>query len=823
MSNITLRQNLGNTEPRSANVVVKGIGLSNIELDNNFNNINNEVELNTRNVASAYSQANSAFSAANNVAPQIAPAYNTANIALSTAILAYNNSNTKFNSSGGIISGSVDVVGSVIIEGALTVSGNVTTINANNLSIQDNMIYLNEGLSGNVNPDLGFAGAYYDTEYHHCGFFRDATDGVWKVFDNYKPEPDASIYIDTSNNTFRIADFQANNVTFGKISTSSTELVLNLNSQYFDGKSSSYYDSAISSAYSQANTGVVQAQSAFDQANNEPIAKSAFEQANTATTNAANASYLSVGTVSAARLGSGTANSSTYLAGDNVWRPIVSGATLAIDESSNTNYYVGLSSSNSGSWLTAYVAPNKLSFNPSLGWLGVNIDEPQTTLHVGGTEAIILPSGSDAQRPTGVNGMVRYSTSNNYIEMFANNTWSAISSGSSEYYYPVREQFIATANQSIFVVDGGYIPGELDVFYNGIKLRIGAEVNVSNGIDFTLATPAANNALIEISGIGTYTSAGRDLTTPRREFFVATTNQTIFNVSGGYSPGMADVYYNGSKLVNGIDVDVSSGLSVVLTNPAANGAVVDVVALDSLTYLDVVKKSGDSMTGNLTAPAFIGNGSSLTSLSVSNINASGTANSTTYLAGDATWKQIDFSNINANNITSGTVNAARLGSGTANSTTYLAGDATWKTIQGGATITNNVSTNANYYLGMSSGTSGSWTSAIVSSTKLYFNPSTGTLSATIFNSLSDKTLKENINPVDHLILDQINPVEFTWKDSGKKSYGVIAQELEEILPELVNECDGIKSVEYNSLIAILIKSVQELKTEIKTLKEELGK
>lgn len=62
------------------------------------------------------------------------------------------------------------------------------------------------------NPDIGFAAGYNDGTYHHTGFFRDATDGYYKVFDNYAPEPDSSVFIDTSNTTFRIANFQANDI-----------------------------------------------------------------------------------------------------------------------------------------------------------------------------------------------------------------------------------------------------------------------------------------------------------------------------------------------------------------------------------------------------------------------------------------------------------------------------------------------------------------------------------------------------------------------------------------------------------------------------------
>ena len=103
----------------------------------------------------------------------------------------------------------------------MIVSGNVTVIGSNNLAISDNMIYLNAN-STVTNPDLGFVGNYNDGIYHHTGFFRDASDGIWKVFENYEPEPDASPYINTGNNTFRIANFQANTIYIGNTSTYAT-------------------------------------------------------------------------------------------------------------------------------------------------------------------------------------------------------------------------------------------------------------------------------------------------------------------------------------------------------------------------------------------------------------------------------------------------------------------------------------------------------------------------------------------------------------------------------------------------------------------------
>jgi hypothetical protein len=103
----------------------------------------------------------------------------------------------------------VSLNGNMQIDGDLTVSGNTVSINVTNLSVEDNMIYLNANNTV-TNPDLGFAGNYNDGSYRHAGLFRDATDGVWKFFHQYVPEPDASAYIDTANNTFALANVEAN-------------------------------------------------------------------------------------------------------------------------------------------------------------------------------------------------------------------------------------------------------------------------------------------------------------------------------------------------------------------------------------------------------------------------------------------------------------------------------------------------------------------------------------------------------------------------------------------------------------------------------------
>jgi hypothetical protein len=149
---------------------------------------------------------------------------------------------------------------------------------------------------------------------------------------------------------------------------------------------------------------------------------------------------------------------------------------------------------------------------------------------------------------------------------------------------------------------------------------------------------------------------------------------------------------------------------------------------------------------------------------------------------------------------------------------------------GGTTLTNDTTTNATYYPWLTTATSGSVSTANVSSTKLFFNPSTGTLTATVHTSNSDERLKENWTDVVSGFLGKLAKVKhgvFSRKDSGNREPGVTAQSLQEVLPEAVVEgADGYLSVNYGgaALVAAieLAKVVEELRAEVKELKAKLA-
>ena len=91
---------------------------------------------------------------------------------------------------------------------------------------------------------------------------------------------------------------------------------------------------------------------------------------------------------------------------------------------------------------------------------------------------------------------------------------------------------------------------------------------------------------------------------------------------------------------------------------------------------------------------------------------------------------------------------------------------------------------------------------------------------------SDSRLKENIVTIDNAVnkVNKLRGVEFDWNiksglPPGQHDVGVIAQELEEVIPEAVEVIDGYKAVAYHKIIPLLIENIKILHNEINILKE----
>jgi hypothetical protein len=99
----------------------------------------------------------------------------------------------------------------------------------------------------------------------------------------------------------------------------------------------------------------------------------------------------------------------------------------------------------------------------------------------------------------------------------------------------------------------------------------------------------------------------------------------------------------------------------------------------------------------------------------------------------------------------------------------------------------------------------------------------GTVKGTSFNATSDYRMKENVQPLSvNKTIDNLKPVEYDLS-GGVHDMGFLAHEVQEEYPFLVQgekDGDSMQSLNYNGFIALLVKEVQELKTNFRTLSLE---
>ena len=384
-----------------------------------------------------------------------------------------------------------------------------------------------------------------------------------------------------------------------------------------------------------------------------------------------------------------------------------------------------------------------------------------------------------------------------------------------------------TANSASTIVlrdaDGSFGANIVTATFSGNGATLSA-INASNISSGTIANARTSAA----SANGASTIVLRDSSGS----FTANVG-TFTSVSGN---GVAISAINASNIASGTIANART------TADSANGA----------STIVLRGASGEFAAGAITGTSFSGNGSAITAINASAITtgtidnartSAATANgASTIVLRDAngsfagnvitgttgtftsvSGNGVALTAINASNISSGTVATARLGSGTANASTFLRGDQTYATVTSGITLTDDTSTDATRYVLLTANTSGTITTANVSSTKLTYNPSTGNLVATIHHSSSDERLKTDIQPIPNALvkISQINGVTYLRTDTPEtvRHTGVIAQEVEAVLPEVVaTGLDGYKVVAYGNMIGLLVEAIKELKAEVDALK-----
>jgi hypothetical protein len=103
----------------------------------------------------------------------------------------------------------------------------------------------------------------------------------------------------------------------------------------------------------------------------------------------------------------------------------------------------------------------------------------------------------------------------------------------------------------------------------------------------------------------------------------------------------------------------------------------------------------------------------------------------------------------------------------------------------------------------------------------HFIKADGTMRMKEYLTVSDLSLKDNIRDISFEecsnVISQLKAKKYQWKDTGEEAIGMIAQEVENVVPLAVNQTNDLKGINYTSIVPYLIGSIQQLQQKIKIL------
>ena len=314
----------------------------------------------------------------------------------------------------------------------------------------------------------------------------------------------------------------------------------------------------------------------------------------------------------------------------------------------------------------------------------------------------------------------------------------------------------------------GGIASVTSLFVDTLGISTLGIVKISSGI----VTSTNPGTAVTFFGdfVGTASSAGFAYTAFKLQGF----DPTNFNVAFASTAGIATF-----ATKSGVSTDVIGGIASV-TSLFVNASGISTLGTVVISAGIITATSGGIVT-------YFGDGSKLSNTGSSiSTNTTNQAQFITYVTGTGSTSGLGVT-------TTGLVfnpSSNSLGIGTTNPTSKL-------TVQGNISVSGFSTFSGNVFV-------------------------SGIITATDYDSASDIRLKENIqkidNPIDKII--RIEGVTFDWKSNNKSSMGVIAQNIEKVLPQLVNGGDS-KTVNYNGIIGLLIECVKTQQEQIDNLNRRL--
>ena len=476
--------------------------------------------------------------------------------------------------------------------------------------------------------------------------------------------------------------------------------------------------------------------------------------------------------------------------------------------------------------------------------LATSISPTFQNLTLSGTDSIKVSAGTTAQRNgSPVNGMFRYNTTTNEFEGYQNNAWGAIGGGGGTTVNNNADNRIITGSgtadtleaETTFTFNSGTlglstgdltldVAGDLilDAAGNDVKFfndgtQVGQiEMAASSSFNFRSIEQDADILFKGNDGGSTITALTLDMSSAGRATFnenvkLGDNGQLIFGAGDDLSiyHDSNDSYIvdNGSGL---LFIRGSSGVRIQGTNGEAMVHAVENGTVE--LYHDNSKKIETTASGvDVTGGISIGgtevinssrNLTNITNLVVDNIDLGGSALSVA--SGDFTVDVAGRIDLSADD--NGEV---RLFDG---SSMY----AQFKDDSDRFTIQGLISDADMLFVVNDSG------SVITALTIDASEAGAATFNNNV-TAFSDARLKDNIETLEDGLakVEQLRGV--TYTRDGKENIGVIAQEIEKILPEIVLTADdemGTKSVDYSRITAVLIEAVKELSAKVKELENK---
>ena len=531
-----------------------------------------------------------------------------------------------------------------------------------------------------------------------------------------------------------------------------------------------------------------------------------------------------------------------------------------------------------------YTGTSTANYNVT-GRFGINKTTPSGALHVGTNDVwidnnVIIGKDTRMRNLTTVSGVII--TNSEVSDLWATTkTWNAAASGTTINIGSSASGSTTTLkNRTLSLPNLEYLTTTSSGLINVFNTNI-VDLNLANST--TNVNEFRNATLISVgSGVGTYainntTISGRNLQNLNSAMPVVSLFTSVSGIYIGSASAASNVIFNRDVTVSGnlviggatnFNGTVGFGSNVTIAgNLTVNGTTTSVNST-TLTVVDKNIELGTAASGTTVSDS-TANGGGLTlkgatdkTIIWDSTNANWTSSENWNLASGKVYKINNASVLSSDTLGSGVVNSSLTSVGTLTTGTWNATTISISKGGTGQTTANNAlnallpsqsgisGTGTSTYFLKSDGSNTSWAQigiATLDQVLAQGNNSsrsltTGNLTCGTINSgaitstgditafsTSDIRLKINVKKIDNALekVEQISGNTYTWGENseyaGKEDVGVLAQEIEKVLPEAVTTRDnGYMAVRYEKLIPLLIEAVKDLSQEVKELKARLG-